>query len=520
MGKDAKSKEKEGRQSIRREISCWIAAMRTHYLVLLIFTVIVYFPRLCLSFLVFILAQCLRLCARISGIETNRPVQNRRILVITDYLPPQTHGIAIRCAAYVKHMRAQGHEVVVFSTAHEAQKETSFDHPNVPAVVNPFNLNNRIGYNPGVKLAWFLGAHSWDVVHLFFPSLIGSFVLTVCAWRRIPVYCSHHVEMKMFAHEHVPFTPVCNFGLFMYNLIGKWPAIRWGTLNAAPTLVFARDHLGKEHEDTLCRVPSGTHDVFSPIMSSPSERDEVRSTRFGVQDNKTKVILMVQRLSGEKGTERIFPTMKPREGGIGSGTLEAVLAIAGDGPARASLEVEAKKRKLNVVFLGNVPHHDLPLLYRAADCFVTMSLSETFGLTCLEAMMCGCPGVVPRCAVFDEIWDERIPKTWRYNIDPKTGICDGLEAAIAAAQDGGREWLEKNPVKMTWKMAADELLEQYEKCIQLNMKKRQTLKEFVAVADHCLRIAICTLVAVWVLRKYYYRPLRRFMTQFGLDLIP
>ena len=28
---------------------------------------------------------------------------------------------------------------------------------------------------------------------------------------------------------------------------------------------------------------------------------------------------------------------------------------------------------------------ELPQLYRSADCFVTMSLSETFGLTCLEA---------------------------------------------------------------------------------------------------------------------------------------
>mmetsp|Transcript_93354 Transcript_93354/g.237615 ORF Transcript_93354/g.237615 Transcript_93354/m.237615 type:complete len:417 (+) Transcript_93354:3-1253(+) len=415
---------------------------------------------------------------------------------------------------------AQGHEGVVFSTASDTSRETSFDHPNIPAVVNPFNLNNCIGYNPGVKLAWFLGAHSWDVVHVFFPSLVGSFVLTTCSWRRIPVYCSHHVEMNMFAHEHVPFAPVVKFGMFTYNLIGKWPAIKWGTLNAAPTLVFARDHLGKEHEKNLRRVPSGTHDVFTPKMDNPNERQEVRSKRFGVQDDKTKVILMVQRLSGEKGTERIFPALKPRDGGSGTGTVDAVLAIAGDGPSRAALELEAKRRKLNVVFLGNVPHHDLPKLYRAADCFVTMSLSETFGLTCLEAMMCGCPGVVPYCPVFNEIWDERIPKTWRYSINEKSFECTGLDKSIAAAQDGGREWLERNPVKMTWKMAADELLTHYEQCISMNSKKRQMLKDFVALADRCLRVALCALVATWVLQKYYYKPLRRFFRTYGLDIMP
>lgn len=51
-------------------------------------------------------------------------MQNRRILVITDYLPPQTHGIAIRCHAYVKHMRSLGHEVVVFCTAYEPNKDS------------------------------------------------------------------------------------------------------------------------------------------------------------------------------------------------------------------------------------------------------------------------------------------------------------------------------------------------------------------------------------------------------------
>jgi len=491
------------REGLRREISCWIAAVRTHYLVLLVFTVIVYFPRLCLSYFVFFVAQLLRLIARLLGIATGRPVSNRRILIITDYMPPQTHGIAIRCAAYMKEMRAQGHEVVTFSTAYETNKETSFDHPNIPSVVNPFNLNNRIGYNPGVKLAWFLGAYTWDVVHLVYPSLIGCFVLSVCAWRRIPVYCSHHVEMSIFAHKHVTVRPIAEFGLFMYNSIGKWPALRWGALNAAPTLCFARDHLGKEYEDTLRRVPSGTHDVFSPEPSSSTERRDVRLSRFGVDDENTKVILMVQRLSSEKGTERVFPALVPaKDGGQG---VTGVLAIAGDGPSKAALMEEAEARKLNVVFLGNVPHHDLPLLYRAADCFVTMSLSETFGLTCLEAMMCGCPSVMPWNDVFNEIWNERTPKDWRYNIDS----LPELASAISAAQTGGRQFLKEKPIRQTWRDATNDLLKQYEECIAMKAKERATLRGLVTFMDHCLRVAICTAGAAWVLSRYYLA-LRRF----------
>jgi glycosyltransferase involved in cell wall biosynthesis len=400
-------------------------------------------------------------------------------------------------------MRCKGHEVVVFSTAYDATKETSFDHPNIPSLVNPFNLKNRIGYNPGVKLAWYLGAYSWDIVHVVYPSLISIFVLPLCAWRRIPVYCSHHVEMEMFARKLVPVDAIVNFGLFMYNLIGKWPAKYWGTLNAAPTLCFAREHLGKELEPRLRQVPSGTHDVFTAKPATADERETVRRSRFGVHEATTKVILMVQRLSGEKGTERVFPAFLPKDKG-GQG-VDGVLVIAGDGPAKKSLMEEAEALALPVVFLGNVPHHELPRLYRASDCFVTMSLSETFGLTCLEAQMCGCPAVMPFCSVFDEIWSERVPKAWRYDIASVAQLASSMKEAQAT----GRKFLEENPVQMTWADASTKLLAHYEECIAMRKEEKDRLHELIHVLDHCLRIVFLSLAAAWIL-SYYYKGLRRF----------
>merc|ERR1719188_1949886 len=107
---------------------------------------------------------------------------------------------------------------------------------------------------------------------------------------------------------------------------------------------------------------------------------------------------------------------------------------------------EANARRLPVVFLGNVPHHELPQLYRAADCFVTMSMTETFGLTCLEAVMCGCPAVMPFCEVFNEIWDTRRPTSWRYNINSLPELVRAISAAQAPSS---RQFLVDEPVRMT-----------------------------------------------------------------------
>ena len=34
-----------------------------------------------------------------------------------------------------------------------------------------------MAYNPGVKLAWYLGSKQWDLVHLVFPSNLAWAVL-------------------------------------------------------------------------------------------------------------------------------------------------------------------------------------------------------------------------------------------------------------------------------------------------------------------------------------------------------
>ena len=53
--------------------------------------------------------------------------------------------------------------------------------------------------------------------------------------------------------------------------------------------------------------------------------------------------------------------------------------------------------------VGYVSDGELRALYENAVCFVFPSLYEGFGLPPLEAMHCGCPVIVSRCASLPEI---------------------------------------------------------------------------------------------------------------------
>ena len=55
------------------------------------------------------------------------------------------------------------------------------------------------------------------------------------------------------------------------------------------------------------------------------------------------------------------------------------------------------------MLLGAVPNRDVASLYRKADAFIHPSLYETFGVTPLEAMVCGCPVIAADAAAIPEI---------------------------------------------------------------------------------------------------------------------
>ena len=93
----------------------------------------------------------------------------------------------------------------------------------------------------------------------------------------------------------------------------------------------------------------------------------------------------------------------------------------------------------------------------------------------LEALACGTPAVLPRCAVFDELWAEKLPGDWRYEAhgeEPKRAVAIA-EALACASCEKARVRMASNPVKASWADATNELLSQYEAAIEGNLPYRQ-----------------------------------------------
>jgi glycosyltransferase involved in cell wall biosynthesis len=111
----------------------------------------------------------------------------------------------------------------------------------------------------------------------------------------------------------------------------------------------------------------------------------------------------------------------------------------------------------DVVWVGGVPLEETVHFYRAADVFVYPSQNETFGLTILEAMACGCPVVTSDCSAMPETAGGAA-----YLADPDDP--DSIAKAILRACERGDELRPLGLVRaaeFTWAHTAKETLEVY-----------------------------------------------------------
>jgi alpha-1,6-mannosyltransferase len=146
--------------------------------------------------------------------------------------------------------------------------------------------------------------------------------------------------------------------------------------------------------DNLIRVPLGVDlSHFRP------ERHDARLRAAHAGPNEL-LLVHCGRLSPEKRPERSLAALAElrRRG------FAAVLVVVGDGPRRAALVTEARRRDLPATFLSFIADRDhLAGLLAAADVVIAPGPVETFGLAALEALASGTPVVVAAESALPEV---------------------------------------------------------------------------------------------------------------------
>jgi glycosyltransferase involved in cell wall biosynthesis len=166
------------------------------------------------------------------------------------------------------------------------------------------------------------------------------------------------------------------------------------------------------------------------------------------------VLLYVGRLSIEKGLDTLvnkFLEFNKNKSKyelwiIGFGEYEKIL-----------LEIIHASKSSSIKLLGKKKQHELPYFYRQAKAHITLSETETFGLTVLESISCGTPVIYADCNVFNSLYHKEFPELCFKNNLPD------IVQYIETNENTLRARCKRYIKNCTWKNATKSLINIYKK---------------------------------------------------------
>ena len=323
-----------------------------------------------------------------------------RIGLFSDTFPPQINGVANSTYILYRELKKHGHEVYVITTATD-RSNTGWNEDHTILRFSGIKLKFLYGYTMTGPFHIFAASEirklNLDIIHAQTEFGIGIFARIIAKELKIPLVSTYHTTYEDYTH-YVNFLHSEKVENVSRKAVASLSRIYGDSSRKVISPSFKTKELLEKYgvETGITVIPTGLMlDSFSPDHLDPLKSEEIRKT-YGIGSDEP-LLIYVGRLAEEKSMDlvvRAFALIRKR-------TPQVKLLVVGGGPDLESLKKLAVKCGVDdrVFFAGPHPAEEIPDYYRAADAFISASLSETQGMTFIEAMASG----LPLFARYDEV---------------------------------------------------------------------------------------------------------------------
>jgi glycosyltransferase involved in cell wall biosynthesis len=310
-------------------------------------------------------------------------------LVVSDVYFPRVNGVSTSIRSFRQDLQRMGVDSTLVVPAYPQVMQPEDGVLRVPARPVPFDPEDCVmNWRALRRCLAEVPQDQCDLVHVQTPFLAHYAGLKLARARGVPVVATCHTYFEDYLHHYMPLLP---------GFAGGWlaRAVMTRQLNAVDAIVSPSEQV----RERLLQ-----YGVSRPIHVIPTGMTEDRfvagngarfRAQYGIAPTRP-LVLNVGRVAHEKNLGfllRMFVHVLRTQ-------RDALLVIAGEGPARHSLEQEAQRLGIasSTRFIGNLDRErGLNDCYAAADAFVFASRTETQGLVLLEAMAQSRPVVSTAC---------------------------------------------------------------------------------------------------------------------------
>lgn len=327
-----------------------------------------------------------------------------RILMISDVYFPRVNGVSTSIQTFAGNFTDKGHAVTLIApdygqertrdqadrsspggVRHDSADPEGFEIVRVPSRYLPVDPEDRILRARRIREHHErLARRGYDLVHVQTPFVAHYAGLSIARRLRVPVIESYHTFFEQYLDKYVSFLP----SAWLRLAARRFSAAQCGNVDA---LVVPSRAMLAVLEAYGVKTPAAVIPTGIELDRFDHGDGERFRRRHGIQPGRP-MLVHVGRLAFEKNIDFLLRMLVQ----VKRAVPDVLLVIAGEGPARRSLESLTAKLGLtgHVYFVGNLNRDGaLEDCYCAGDAFVFASRTETQGLVLLEAMALGVPVV-------------------------------------------------------------------------------------------------------------------------------
>ena len=355
--------------------------------------------------------------------------------MLSDVYFPRVNGVSTSIQTLRRALADAGHASVLVAPDYPgavAERDTV----RVPGWQIPRDPEDRLMHPRALAAALdALDPAGFDLVHIHTPFLAHRAGVRWARRHGLPCVETYHTLFEEYFHHYLPFLPKAWLAAAARRISRK--ECDGVTAVIAPSSAMKQALLAYGVTSPVHVIPTGLRLADFADCDGAAFR-----VAHGIAPERP-VMAYVGRVAFEKNLDFLLRVTEAarRE------RPDVLLLIAGEGPARRSLERAVAARGLagNVRFVGYLEREtELPACYCAADAFVFASKTETQGLVLLEAMALGVPVVaLAEMGTQDVLQDGRGCRVAPDDVEGFARVVMPLLADRAAARalgDAGRAW--------------------------------------------------------------------------------
>ncbi|ACH93398.1 glycosyltransferase [Borrelia duttonii] len=316
-----------------------------------------------------------------------------KIAIFTDTYLPDKNGVAT-CIKQIKEgFEQKGHTVYIFCPQYHKSDLSKKNIYRCFSIKLNRTVDAKISFPNKAKIKKIIAEYQPDIIHTHSEFTMGNIGKKLALEYNIPIVHTNHTMWNYYLHYLGAIKYFINPDKMMkkfYNQIHHfiYPSIK------AHDKYF---HLAKDADYKL--IPNGIDRKLFIKELTQEKKQEILS-KYDIKKN-DKIIIFVGRINKEKNIYELIQNLKK----LLIENKHCKLILIGKGKEERNVKQFRKKYGLKnqIILVGTIPWEEMYYYYKISDVFASLSKSEVYPMTIIEALTAGIPAILSNDIIYKNV---------------------------------------------------------------------------------------------------------------------